>query len=158
MNFIGTMFTQPMDRSVAKCPGVRRRSEAEAPHSKAFGLLAALAGFLALTISAHAATVSETATEFLSSGDFNGDGRTDAIVLDKATGNARVGYQNANGALTWAAPVPSGVARAGSLAVGRFIQINRDAIAVTSFEFNRVAQLGNDLGEDFIFLLLGVLE
>ena len=138
MNFIGTMFTQPMDRSVAKCPGVRRRSEAEAPHSKAFGLLAALAGFLALTISAHAATVSETATEFLSSGDFNGDGRTDAIVLDKATGNARVGYQNANGALTWAAPVPSGVARAGSLAVGRFIQINRDAIAVTSFEFNRV--------------------
>jgi len=85
-----------------------------------------------------AAVVTETTTEFLSSGDFNGDGRLDAIVLDKATGNARVGYQNASGALTWAAPVPSGVARAGSLAVGRFISLNRDAIAVTSFEFNRI--------------------
>ncbi len=93
---------------------------------------------LLLCSSARAAVVTETSTEFLSSGDFNGDGRLDAIVLDKATGNARVGYQNASGALTWAAPVPSGVARAGSLAVGRFISLNRDAIAVTSFEFNRI--------------------
>jgi WD40-like Beta Propeller Repeat len=87
---------------------------------------------------ARSAAVSETAFEFLSSGDFNGDGRIDALVLDKATGNARVGYQNADGTLTWAAPVPSGVAQAGSLAVGRFVQTNRDSIAVTSVEFNRI--------------------
>ncbi len=88
--------------------------------------------------SARSAAVSETAFEFFSSGDFNGDGRLDAIVLDKATGNARVGYQNADGTLTWAAPVPSGMAQAGSLAVGRFVHTNRDSIAVTSVEFNRI--------------------
>ena len=93
---------------------------------------------LLVTAPARAATVSETALEFFSSGDFNGDGRLDAIVLDKAAGSARVGYQDANGALTWAAAVPSGVAQADSMAVGRFIQTNRDSIAVTSVEFNRI--------------------
>ncbi|MBI1839763.1 MAG: chitobiase/beta-hexosaminidase C-terminal domain-containing protein, partial [Verrucomicrobia bacterium] len=85
-----------------------------------------------------AAIVDETATEFLSSGDFNGDGRVDALIVDKATGNARVGYQDANGALAWTAATPSGVAQVGSLAVGHFIQTNRDAIAVTSIAFNRI--------------------
>src|SRR4051812_15510111 len=65
-----------------------------------------------------ASFVYETSTEFISSGDFNGDGRLDALVLDKATGNARVGYQDVSGAITWAAPVPSGVPQAGALAVG----------------------------------------
>ena len=94
--------------------------------------------FLLAAAPSRAATVSETAFEFFSSGDFNGDGRLDALVFDKATGNARVGYQNANGTLTWAAPVPSGISQAGSLAVGRFVQTNRDSIAVTSVEFNRI--------------------
>ncbi len=122
----------PLPQSFESRPATTRRS------LWATALL--LAGSLALLLPgfAHAAVVTETPTEFLSSGDFNGDGRIDAIVLDKATGNARVGYQNASGALTWAAPVPSGVARAGSLAVGRFISLNRDAIAVTSIEFNRI--------------------
>ena len=108
----------------------------EAPWAAARLLVCVLV--LLATGPARSATVDETAFEFLSSGDFNGDGRIDAIVLDKATGNARVGYQNANGTLTWAAPVPSGVAQAGSLAVGRFVQTNRDSIAVTSVEFNRI--------------------
>ena len=108
----------------------------EAPWATARLLVCALV--LLAAGPARSATVDETPFEFLSSGDFNGDGRIDAIVLDKATGNARVGYQNANGTLTWAAPVPSGVPQAGSLAVGRFVQTNRDSIAVTSVEFNRI--------------------
>ena len=122
----------PLPQSFESRPATTRRS------LWATALL--LAGSLALLLPgfARAAAVTETVTEFLSSGDFNGDGRIDAIVLDKTTGNARVGYQNASGALTWAAPVPSGVARAGSLAAGRFISLNRDAIAVTSIEFNRI--------------------
>src|SRR5215213_6538525 len=85
-----------------------------------------------------ASFVYETPTEFISNGDFNGDGRLDAVVLDKATGNARIGYQDINGAITWAAPVASRVPQAGALAVGRFAQTNRDAIAVTSFQWNRI--------------------
>lgn len=98
-----------------------------------------LAGLaLSLVAASPAAVVSETETEFHASGDANGDGRLDAIVLDKATGNVRVGYQNANGTLTWASAVPSGVAHAKSMAVGRFLHASRDSVAVTSPEFNRV--------------------
>lgn len=98
--------------------------------------LAALA--LSVAAALNAASVSETVAEFHASGDCNGDGRLDAIVLDKATGNVRVGYQNANGTLTWANAVPSGVAHATSVAVGRFLHASRDSVAVTSEEFNRV--------------------
>ena len=59
-------------------------------------------------LSAHAAFVYETPAEFITSGDFDGDGRADALVLDKLTGNVRVGYQNANGALVWSAPRATG--------------------------------------------------
>ncbi|MCX6911464.1 MAG: hypothetical protein NT167_00080, partial [Verrucomicrobia bacterium] len=48
-----------------------------------------------------ASFVYETDTEFISSGDFNGDGLLDVLVLDKATGNARVGCQNNLGAINW---------------------------------------------------------
>src|SRR5436190_13377045 len=100
--------------------------------------VAALAFGLLNSICPAASFVYETPTEFISNGDFNGDGRLDALVLDKATGNARVGFQDINGAITWAAPVASGVPQAGALAVGRFAQTNRDAIAVTSFQWNRI--------------------
>jgi hypothetical protein len=100
--------------------------------------VAALAFGLLNSICPAASFVYETPTEFISNGDFNGDGRLDAVVLDKATGNARIGYQDISGAITWAAPVASRVPQAGALAVGRFAQTNRDAIAVTSFQWNRI--------------------
>jgi hypothetical protein len=84
------------------------------------------------------AFIHESPHEFLSNGDFNGDGQLDVIVLDRATGNARVGLQNAAGQLNWAAAVSTGVPHPTSLAVGRFAQSDRDAIAVTSTELNRV--------------------
>lgn len=92
---------------------------------------------LVSAISSHGAFVYETPGEFLTSGDFNGDGILDVLVLDKATGNARVGYQDANGGLTWSAPLPTGVPAAQALAVGRFLT-NGDAIAITSAELNRI--------------------
>ncbi len=88
--------------------------------------------------SVHAAFVYETPAEFLTSGDFNGDGIADVLVLDKATGNARVGYQNPGGALTWSQPLPTGVESASALAVGRFSQTSNDVIAVTSAGLNRI--------------------
>src|SRR5687768_2785459 len=79
-------------------------------------------------LGAFGAFVYETPTEFISNGDFNGDGRLDALVLDKATGNARVGYQDATGALAWQTPAATGVPQAGALAIGRFAHTTRDAI------------------------------
>jgi len=82
--------------------------------------------------------VYETPDEFLASGDFNGDGVPDVLVLDKLTGNARVGYGNTNGNLTWSAPLVTGVGEAAGCAVGRWLQTTRDAIAVTAPTLNRV--------------------
>src|SRR5664279_576585 len=64
-----------------------------------FGLLSAF------SFAANAAFVYETGAEFLTAGDFNGDGVADVLVLDKLTGNARVGYANTSGALTWSSPL-----------------------------------------------------
>jgi hypothetical protein len=85
-----------------------------------------------------AAFVYESGTEFFSAGDFNGDGIADVLVLDKATGNARVGYSDGNGGLTWSAPLVSGVENATGLGVEHFLQQTNDAIAVTSPGFNQL--------------------
>ncbi len=87
---------------------------------------------------AGAAFVYETPAEFLTSGDFNGDGVPDALVLDKSTGNARVGYDNGAGQLNWVGPFATGAENVTGCAVGRFITTAREAIAVTSPELNRV--------------------
>ena len=39
------------------------------------------------------AFVQETATEFHAVGDFDGDGRNDVVLVDKASGGYRIGYQ-----------------------------------------------------------------
>jgi len=80
--------------------------------------------------------VYETPDEFLTSGDFNGDGVLDVLVLDKITGNARVGYGNVNGTLTWSAPLTTGVGGAAGCAVGRLLYTTRDAVAVTAPALN----------------------
>ena len=103
----------------------------------AFGL-ALLAGLSLLTTPARAGFVYETPAEFLVSGDFNGDGLIDALVLDKLTGNARVGYQDLNGALVWSPPRSTGADAVSALAVGRFSQTNSEAIAVTTADLNRI--------------------
>jgi hypothetical protein len=89
-------------------------------------------------LNSQASFVYETPAEFLTSGDFNGDGRTDALVLDKVTGNARVGYQNVSGALDWFGPFATGADSATALAVGRFSQTNSEAIAVTAAGLNQI--------------------
>ena len=95
-------------------------------------------GFGAGNFSTHAAFVYETPTEFLTSGDFNGDGIPDALVLDKATGNALVGYSDGNGNLTWSAPLVTGVANATGCGVEHFLATNRDCVAVTAPALNLV--------------------
>ena len=96
---------------------------------------------LLLLCSAPAALASfvyETDTEFISSGDFNGDGIPDVLVLDKATGNARVGCQNNLSALNWSATLVTGAAQVTGCTVGHFLNGTRDALAITAAQLNRV--------------------
>ncbi len=117
---------------------MRRRFRIAQPF---LGLWIVLLLTLGTVLDAPAATVTETATEFLAGSDVNGDGRVDAVVVDKITGNVRVGYQAASGALTWGNPVPTGASHVGSAALGAFLQTDREALVVTSSEFNRIQLL-----------------
>src|ERR1019366_2038201 len=91
-----------------------------------------------LTMNLRAAFVYETPSKFITAGDFNGDGIADALVLDKATGNARVGYSDANGHLTWSAPLVTGVDNVSGCAAGHFKLTTRDVLVVTAANLNRV--------------------
>jgi len=93
---------------------------------------------LAAVPNAFAGFVYETPTEFLTAGDFKGNGRLDVLVLDKATGNARVGYQDDQGVLIWSSPLVTGVQNVTGLAVGRLLLSSRDALAVTAPDLNRI--------------------
>ena len=107
---------------------------------RAASLLAVLAFSLAAVQVSPAAPsfVYETSGEFLASGDFNGDGILDVLVLDKITGNARVGYADASGNLTWSSPLVTGAGQVTGCAVGRWLQTTRDAVAVTAPTLNHV--------------------
>jgi hypothetical protein len=137
------------------------KSSAFQPLRRGVGLLTAVWFCFAFhPCSAAPSFVYETPNEFLTSGDFNGDGVPDVLVLDKITGNARVGYGNTNGILTWSAPLVTGVGEATGCAVGPFLQTNRDAVAVTAPTFNSVNLVDlsatNSAGTPMIVTPLGV--
>jgi hypothetical protein len=100
-------------------------------------LLTAALG-VGVATSLRAAFVYESPTEFFSAGDFNGDGIADVLVLDKITGNARVGYSDGSGNLFWSAPLVTGVENATGLGVQHFLAATNDSIAVTAPNFNRI--------------------
>lgn len=87
--------------------------------------------------------VSATDTEFISRGDFDGDGGQDVVILDRVTGQFRVGYKDVGG-LVYSDVRASGVENVSAMAVGRLLNTSRDAIAVTSPEANRVYIIAAD--------------
>ncbi|MCS7090197.1 MAG: SUMF1/EgtB/PvdO family nonheme iron enzyme [Verrucomicrobiota bacterium] len=83
------------------------------------------------------AWVYETAVEFLATGDFDGDNRVDVVIVDKSSGKCRFAYQLQPGQYTWAEDNrPSGVRGVTGVSVGRLIQTDRDALAITSADAN----------------------
>ena len=112
------------------------------PRSRALAL-----ALLSLSTSVTWAFVSQSDAEFFSAGDFNGDGRLDVIVVDRATakidyvGRYRVAYQSADGQFQWtrARAVQSGMLKISGVAVGRLLDPKKDAVAFTTPDANQVA-------------------
>lgn len=95
----------------------------------------ALASCGAFSVSAF---VYETPSEFSSTGDFNGDGLPDMVIVDKVTGTYRLGYQQGGGAFNWVSPRSSGVENVTGFSVGKLTSLTRDSLAFTAPEANRV--------------------
>ena len=80
---------------------------------------------LALLAFPHAAgaapQMSESAAEFFTSADFDGDGRLDAVIIDRAAGVIRLGYQTAPETWTWVPSRPAGAAPVAAACLGRLL-------------------------------------
>ena len=101
-------------------------------------LLGALALGASLLGSSGASFVYETDSELQSDGDFNGDGRRDLLIVDRATGSYRIGYQLSPGVYTWSSARASGIANATGLGIGKLDSMTYDSIALTGPDANRI--------------------
>jgi hypothetical protein len=93
---------------------------------------------VALGTAAARGFVYENAFELHGDGDFDGNGLRDLIIVDKATGNYRIGYQLSPGACTWESARASGIANATGLGIGKLDSLSFDSIALTGPDANRV--------------------
>lgn len=84
------------------------------------------------------ALVYENGTEFLTSADCDGDGRLDAVIVNKSAGSFRVGYQISTGIFTWSGSRSSGLEQLTGFSVGTLLATNYSALAFTAPEANRV--------------------
>ncbi len=80
--------------------------------------------------------VSETEKELLGVGDFDGDSRQDAVVVDRATGKYRMGYQQADGTVRWVNYRASGLKDVSGVAIGRLLDGKHDSFGFTSANAN----------------------
>jgi hypothetical protein len=77
--------------------------------------------------------------EFAANGDFNGDGREDFLLLDKATGAWRPALANAaDDGFTFGEVQSAGMTGISGMALGNFLDVNTIALGVASPTMNRV--------------------
>ena len=82
--------------------------------------------------------VCETEAEFITTGDFDGDGKLDLVIVDKATGRVRVGYGTSPGRFNWAKWQRGGVSNPTGVAAGRFVDRKHDSLALAAADENSV--------------------
>jgi len=79
-----------------------------------------------------------TDAELVLTADLDGDSREDAVIVDRATGAFRVGYQLVAGTLTYADARAGGLQDVTGASAGRLLVAARDALALASPTGNRV--------------------
>ena len=83
--------------------------------------------------------VYENSAEFHTAGDFNQDGETDLLVLDKATGQFRIAEGRSDGTVKWREhPGNSGVSPATGLSTGPLLDPEYDQLLVSGTFPNRI--------------------
>lgn len=97
----------------------------------------------ALVLSVSALTVVHAVTyrspdELFLTADVDGDGRDDAIIIDRSSGAYRVGYQLTAGVYTWSDSRPTGIQGATSAGFGHILSLNGNALVVASDVGNEV--------------------
>ena len=80
----------------------------------------------------------ETPNEFFGSGDFDRDGRTDLVIVDKESGKYRLGYQLTPGVFSWVDCRPSGIKGVAGFSIGRLLATNQEALVFTSPDANQI--------------------
>ncbi len=96
------------------------------------------ASTLALADAVPVTFVSETDREFITTGDLDGDGKPDLVIVDRDTGRVRVGYQAGPGTFFWANYVNTGVKDVSGVTVGRLFTEKKDAVGAVSADGNTV--------------------
>jgi formylglycine-generating enzyme required for sulfatase activity len=74
----------------------------------------------------------ENAHEFFAAGDWDGDGRADVVLVDKASGKFRLGYQLTAGTLSWVDCRVSGMKDVSGFSLGHLLDTNHDALLFAS--------------------------
>jgi formylglycine-generating enzyme required for sulfatase activity len=108
-----------------------------------FSFAAAVASLVSVPLNLRGAEaplsfVYETPTEFFSTGDFDGDGRTDLVIVDKESGKYRLGYQLASGIFTWEDCRISGLKPISGFTVGNLLAPKIDGLAFTTPDANQI--------------------
>ena len=83
--------------------------------------------------------VFETARELFSSGDFDGDGRADMVIVDKESGKIRLGYQLETGVFAWVDNRPSGIKGVTGIAIGKLVAGAGQSLALTGPDANQIS-------------------
>ena len=82
--------------------------------------------------------VYESSYEFFGSGDFDGDGRPDFVIVDKESGKYRLGYQTTAGVVSWVDCRPSGIKAIAGFSIGKLVATNLDGLAFTAPDANQI--------------------
>lgn len=98
---------------------------------------ATLLSINSLAASAAAPSIYETPKEIFGTGDFDGNGLPDAVIVDKDSGKFRLGYQQDGGGIKWVDNRPSGMKGISGISIGKLLGAN-DSIVFTAPDLNQL--------------------